>query len=589
MDIRNFFKKREDVLQELPDESPSKTTVETVTPTTANTAQNTTNIEVPQDLPKRGEPIKQTKLVNYPKTNFRCFRSEWYSRFSWLLYSEERDAAYCYACMQFQPHGTKEVAFTSSGFKNWKNALDVRGFSRHEKSETHIRAMALWTERNQRINSCTSVSTLVSSGVLEKHRYYMKSIIEVIQFLVVNELALRGNYNLEEHTERGLFNKLFEYTLRKDKFLAECQIHIPRNAIYTSPEIQNEIIEVMAEMVRSNITNSINNADVKWFTLLEDGTKDRNNRENVAIGIRYVKDGKVRESLLQIITKKKLDANTFTAETLEVLQKNNIDTKHLLSQCYDGASVMSGRVGGVAAKIQNKLQRTVPYVHCFNHRLHLVVVKTVSEITMLNHFFDQCILLHEFFHHAKVAEIYEGRTIGRLLEQRWSGHLTAAQVILSNYKEILKTLQVIQKGNFNGFDVAKSTGLQVVIEKIEFRFALLLANKILSLLQAADAALQTRTIGLTAALSIIKSTVTEIRLLRTEKNYCSLLADAKQLLPDANTENENPSISMITLSQNNYLIQVQAQALILILEVATMKQLIWYYQKWKDALKNTMD
>lgn len=43
-----------------------------------------------------------------------------------------------------------------------------------------------------------STETLIHQEAFEEHRYYVKSIIEVIQFLVANELALRGNYILEE-------------------------------------------------------------------------------------------------------------------------------------------------------------------------------------------------------------------------------------------------------------------------------------------------------------------------------------------------------------------------------------------------------
>lgn len=84
---------------------------------------------------------------------------------------------------------------------------------------------------------------------------------------MVNELALRGHFNIEDHEERSLFKNLFEYTLEKDEYLSECQLQIPKNAIYTSPEIQNEIIAVIAEIMRENIVQEINSADVNWFTL----------------------------------------------------------------------------------------------------------------------------------------------------------------------------------------------------------------------------------------------------------------------------------------------------------------------------------
>jgi hypothetical protein len=103
--------------------------------------------------------------------------------------------------------------------------------------------------------------------------------------------------------------------------LSECVQHIPKNANYTSPVIQNEIIEILSDMVRESVVADIRNADVPWFTLMEDGTRDKNNRKNISIAIRYVKNGKVFESLLGIYTTKELDAKNFTDLTLDIMKK----------------------------------------------------------------------------------------------------------------------------------------------------------------------------------------------------------------------------------------------------------------------------
>jgi len=140
--------------------------------------------------------------------------------------------------------------------------------------------MAIWQEKMHRTDTFQFISTLVNSNALEKYRYCIKSIAEDIQFLVINELALRGHFNIDNDKEQGLFKNLFEYTLKKDKYLLECQSQISKNATYLSPEIQNEIIAVITEFVRENIVQEINSADVNRFTLLEEGTRDKNNREN---------------------------------------------------------------------------------------------------------------------------------------------------------------------------------------------------------------------------------------------------------------------------------------------------------------------
>jgi hypothetical protein len=164
---------------------------------------------------------------------------------------------------------------TETGYRNWKNALDSKnGFPKHENTEIHITSMKMWKEKLARQNTGISVSTLVNHNILEKHRYYIKSIAEIIQFLAINELVLRGTYEAEEHAERSLFSNLFKFTLKKDTLLSECAQHIPKNANYTSPAIQNESIEILSDMVRESVVEDIRNADVPWFTLMEDGTGD---------------------------------------------------------------------------------------------------------------------------------------------------------------------------------------------------------------------------------------------------------------------------------------------------------------------------
>ena len=39
----------------------------------------------------------------------------------------------------------------------------------------------------------TSVTQLLSSAVLERNRYYLKTLVKIVQFLVVNELSFRGS------------------------------------------------------------------------------------------------------------------------------------------------------------------------------------------------------------------------------------------------------------------------------------------------------------------------------------------------------------------------------------------------------------
>lgn len=178
----------------------------------------------PVDISKVGENLKCTNLLEYPKNSEkRSFQPDWVKKFKWLEYSKSRDAVFCYPCRQFSHSGTKENAFITTGFRNWKQALTKdKGFQKHALSQSHIISMSMWTEKEEREKMNLSVSSLVYNDVLEKNRYYVQSIAEIVQFLVINELALRGTYDIDEHEEIGLFQNRFKYAVKNDMKLAEC-------------------------------------------------------------------------------------------------------------------------------------------------------------------------------------------------------------------------------------------------------------------------------------------------------------------------------------------------------------------------------
>ena len=63
-----------------------------------------------------------------------------------------------------------------------------------------------------------------------KTKHYIKSIFEIIQFLVINHLSFRGNFNEDLQDEDGLFKNLFEFTINKDSKLRSITQSLPENS-----------------------------------------------------------------------------------------------------------------------------------------------------------------------------------------------------------------------------------------------------------------------------------------------------------------------------------------------------------------------
>lgn len=394
--------------------------------------------------------IARLNSFQFPKTQNRNFQLQWLNRYNWIEYSKSRDAAFCNICRQFGKDIVKDKTFTSTGYSNWQKALSKnKGFDKHNASAEHLQSVSTQIEQRKRIESGTSVSSLVNASVLEKRRYYCKSIIDTIVFLAGKRLAFRGDWDSEEHGEEGLFDGMFEFAMEKDQRLVEVQKAMPPNITYKSPTIQNEIIGILAETLRNTIVKEVMEADCDHFTILFDGTKDKSGNECVSIAARFISKGKPIEVLLFFETTVDLNAEAFTKLMLDSLTKYGLDPKRIICQCYDGAAVMNGYKSGVAKRLQDILNKIIPYVHCFNHRLRLVIIDTVKQIQSIKAFFEQIQLIYTSFKKPKIKKLYEGTAIKRLIETRWTGHLQSTKAVHSNYVEIVNTLKRVKDDKKN--------------------------------------------------------------------------------------------------------------------------------------------
>ena len=89
----------------------------------------------------------------------------------------------------------------------------------------------------------------------------------------------------------GLLLKLFEFAMSKGSHLQCIVQSMPNKAKYTSSEIQNEVIHVIAKMVQEAITDECQISDLGIYSIKCDETCDANNIENISLVLRYMKSG----------------------------------------------------------------------------------------------------------------------------------------------------------------------------------------------------------------------------------------------------------------------------------------------------------
>ncbi|ROI15536.1 hypothetical protein DPX16_0708 [Anabarilius grahami] len=130
--------------------------------------------------------------------------------------------------------------------------------SGHETLKDHMSCYAMWKEREMRHNMGNEVSALVNADQLRKNRYYVSSLIDVVGFLVENQLPLRGKVDAFDDMSEGgsgLFFFMLYYTIQKDPELANVVKTVPRNATYTCQDMQNELIETLSNVVTEAIAS----------------------------------------------------------------------------------------------------------------------------------------------------------------------------------------------------------------------------------------------------------------------------------------------------------------------------------------------
>ncbi|KRZ17241.1 hypothetical protein T11_504 [Trichinella zimbabwensis] len=196
-----------------------------------------------------------------------------------------------------------------------------------------------------------------------KNRYYVTEIFDIVKFLSSNELSFRGDdesfsvSSSETCPSFGLFLRLFEFTLVRDTRLQEEMKYILEVATYELPEIQNEVLEIMATTVCENIADKCRRSDIRFYCIKVDGTEGHSGYEMISTVLQFVYEGKVEEHLLGIVESENMQAVALCDVILNGLEIAGLDPRYIISQCYDGASVMAGVRGGVQALMQERVKK----------------------------------------------------------------------------------------------------------------------------------------------------------------------------------------------------------------------------------------
>ena len=197
----------------------------------------------------------------------------------------------------------------------------------------------------------------------------MKDSIYVVRHLAFQAISFRGQDDSFSSSNCGNFLETLDIVIFWNEKVVEIIEKDPKNATYTSPRIQNEILYVYSTKVKKAIREEI--GDAKFCIMI----------------FRYVDTkGFVKERFFGLIHVVDSAALTLKKRIYSLLSQHCLDIQNIRGQGYDGASNMRGMWNGLQTLNLNDCSYTY-YIHFFAHRLQLALVKASKQVAPISGLF----------------------------------------------------------------------------------------------------------------------------------------------------------------------------------------------------------
>nr|XP_023900971.1 zinc finger MYM-type protein 1-like [Quercus suber] len=390
-------------------------------------------------------------------------------------------------------------------------------------------------QKSQHIDRVVSNFT---SKQIANNQVRLKASIDVVRHLALQAIAFRGRDESSTSTNRGNFLTTLDLMVSYNNNIVEIMAKAPKNATYTSPHIQKEILHVISTKVKKAIREEIGDAK---FCILVDEARDESIKEQMVVVLRYVDtNGFVRERFYRIIHVVDIAVVTLKKEIYDLFSNCCLDIQNIWGQRYDGASNMRGKWNGLQALILNDCSYAY-YIHCFAHRLQLALVGASKAVVPLNRFFTKLILVSnnirascKCIEQLKIArasdiaylidiEELETRkgldqmvTLQRPRDTRWGSHYKSVSNLIMLFSPTCEgLLKIMDEGN-SSQKVEAESAYEVLIS-FEFVFILHFVNETLGIADKLCQTLQNQSQDILNAMHLVLSTKKLIQQFRDEK------------------------------------------------------------------------
>lgn len=217
----------------------------------------------------------------------------------------------------------------------------------------------------------------------KKWHEILTRMFDIIQFLAKQNLALRGHREDDTSTNIGNFLELVHLLAKYDPVLREHLVRIKMgqnmSLTYMSPEIQNELIEILGKKLRQVILARVQKA--KYYCMTFDSTPGISHKDQTSQVLRYVmienQEVRVEESFIDFIETRSKTKEGISDMIVSKLKADGLDIINCRGQAYDNAATMAGCHTGVQQRIKD-INPYAEFIPCPNHSLNLVCLHAAA-------------------------------------------------------------------------------------------------------------------------------------------------------------------------------------------------------------------
>ena len=222
-----------------------------------------------------------------------------------------------------------------------------------------------------------------------------------------------------------------------------------KNAKYSSNRIIDEWLHILANVVREDVKQELDNS-LCIGLMCDESTDISINKELIIFARVVLPNCGVHYRYLQTVELADGRAETIEKALLPCLDNYGLRMDKVSGFGSDGASVMVGRKTGVATRLKRN-NPSMLSIHCINHRLALGASQSIDTVKYLHKFNEILVGIFKFYHYSSVRQ-HALKEIQAICNDpvlkfkepksvRWLSHRKAVEAIRRSLQSLIISLE----------------------------------------------------------------------------------------------------------------------------------------------------